>query len=98
LKTEALALTQDLYLHIKDEKTKNKQGRCDWLQLLAAILAQWRHPVASAKVLELLHRAMCLVLYRRTAAAIKMAIKVGPFFVIVLFAVALAATGAIRSD
>jgi hypothetical protein len=52
----------------------------DRLQLSAAILAQWQHPVASIKALELLHQAMHGVLYRHTAAAIKMARKVGPFF------------------
>ncbi len=45
----------------------------DQLQLLAAILAQWRHLVASNKALNLLHRAMCTVTYRRIAMAIKMA-------------------------
>jgi hypothetical protein len=37
------------------------------------ILAQWRHPVASSKALDLLYWAMHAVLYRRTAAAINMA-------------------------
>jgi hypothetical protein len=58
---------------------KNQHMR-DRLHLLAAILARWRHPVASIKAVDLLHRAMCAVLYRRTAMAIKMASKVGPFF------------------
>jgi hypothetical protein len=49
------------------------------------------------KALDLLHWAMPAVLYRCTAAAIKKASMVGPFFDIVLFAVALAAAGAIRS-
>jgi hypothetical protein len=40
---------------------------------------------------------MHAVLYRRTATAIKMASKVGTFFVVILFVVALAAAGAIRS-
>jgi hypothetical protein len=52
----------------------------DRLQLLAAILAQWRCLVASTKALDLLYWAMCVVLYRGTAAAIKTASKVGPFF------------------
>ncbi len=52
----------------------------DQLHLLAAILAQWQRPVASIKALDLLHWALCVVLYRRTAAAIEMASKVGPFF------------------
>ncbi len=70
----------------------------DQLHPLAAILAQWQCPVASIKALDLLHWAMHAVLYRRTTAAIKMGSKVGPFFVIVLFAVALAAAGVIRSE
>jgi hypothetical protein len=46
---------------------------------LTAILAQWQHPVASTKALDRLHQAMRVVWYRRTAAAIKMASKVGTF-------------------
>jgi hypothetical protein len=49
------------------------------LQLLAAILAQWRRLVASNKALNLLYWVMCTVLYRRTAAAIKMASLLGTF-------------------
>ena len=67
-----------------------------WL-LLAAILAQWWRSVASTKVLDLLYWAVHEVLYWRITAAIEMASKVGPFLLIVLFAVALAVTGAIRS-
>ncbi len=52
----------------------------DQLHLLTAILARWQHPVASIKALDLLHQAMHAVLYRCTAAAIKMASKVGSFF------------------
>jgi hypothetical protein len=40
---------------------------------------------------------MNAVSYKRTAAAIKMASKVGPFILVVLFAVALAAAGGIQS-
>jgi hypothetical protein len=50
------------------------------LQLLAAILARWQCPVTSTKALDLLYWATCAVSYRRTAGAIKMASKVGPFF------------------
>jgi hypothetical protein len=50
------------------------------------ILARWQHPVASSKALDLLHRAMCAVLYRRTAAAINMAIFLGVFVDFFLFA------------
>ncbi len=62
------------------KKHKKKQGRLDQLQLLAAILAQWWCLVASNKALNLLYRAMRAVLYRRTAAAIKMASLLGTFF------------------
>jgi hypothetical protein len=68
------------------------------LHLSAALLVQWQHQVASTKALDLLHWAMHAVLYRRTAvAAINMAGNVGPFFAVILFSVALAAAGAIRS-
>jgi hypothetical protein len=71
----------------------------DQLQLSAAVLARWWRPVASTNALDFLQWAMRAVLNRRTAAAIKMASKVGhSFFVVVLFAVALAAAGAIRSE
>jgi hypothetical protein len=49
-------------------------------------LAQWRHQVASSKALDLLHWAMCVVLYRRTAAAINMAAFLGVFVDCCLFA------------
>ena len=45
----------------------------DRLQLLATILARWRRLVASNKALNLPYWAMRVVLYRRTAAAIKRA-------------------------
>jgi hypothetical protein len=54
--------------------------------LLTAILAQWRHPVASSEALDLLHWAICAVLYRHTATAIKTAIFVGVFVDCRLFA------------
>jgi hypothetical protein len=50
------------------------------------------------KALVMLHWAMRNVLYRRTATAIKMVSKVDTFFIFVLFAVALAAAGVIRSQ
>ncbi len=61
-------------------KKLKKGGRLDRLQLLATILAQWRRLVASNKALNLLYWAMCAVLYRRTAASIKMASLLGIFF------------------
>ena len=62
------------------KKIEKNQGRLDRLQLLAAILAQWWYLVASNKALNLLYRAMCAVLYRRTAAAIEMASLLGTYF------------------
>jgi hypothetical protein len=59
---------------------KKNQGRLDRLQLLAAILTPWRRLVAYNKALNLHYWAMHAVLYRRTAAAIKMASLFGTFF------------------
>jgi hypothetical protein len=58
----------------------------DQLQQLAAMLAQWWHLVASNKALNLLHWAMCAVMYRRTAMAIKTASFLGVFVDCCLFA------------
>jgi hypothetical protein len=58
--------------------------RVQWL-LLAAILAQWQHPVASSEALDLLHWAMCAVTYRRIAMAIKTASFVDVFVDCCLF-------------
>jgi hypothetical protein len=79
LKTGALASTRNLFVQVDNEKTQKNQGRLDQSQLLAAILAQWRRLVASNKALNLLYWVMCTVLYRRTAAAIKMASLLGTF-------------------
>ncbi len=53
--------------------------------------------MASSKALNLLYWAMRRVLYWRTAMAIELASLFGTFFVVILFAVALAAAGAMRS-
>ncbi len=44
------------------------------------VLDQCWHPMASSEAMDLLYRAMCMVLFRRTAAAIKMASLFGTFF------------------
>jgi hypothetical protein len=55
--------------------------------LLDIILAQWWHPVACIKALDLLHWAMCTVTYRHIAImAIKTTSKVGVFVHRCLFA------------
>ncbi len=58
----------------------------DQLQLLAAILAQWWRVGASNKALNLLHQAMCAVMYHHIAMAIKMASFLGAFVDCCLFA------------
>jgi hypothetical protein len=79
---------------------KSPKTRCihDQLLLLASILAQWWHPVDSREALDVLHRAICMVLYWRTTTAMEMASKGVHTFVIVLFAVALAAAGEMLSE
>ena len=62
------------------------------------VLARWRRLVAFMKATNLLHRAMCAVSYRCTVMAIEMVSKVATFFTFVLFAVALVAAEAIRSE
>ncbi len=54
--------------------------------LLDIILARWRRPVASSEALDLLHRAMHTVTYRRIAMAIKTATFLGVFVDCCLFA------------
>jgi hypothetical protein len=82
-----------------DDKKKLKKNRHvgDRLLLLVAIRARWRQPAASVEALNLLYRAMRVVMYRRIAMARETASKLGTFFSVVLFAVTLAATGAIQS-
>ena len=62
------------------------------------VLARWRHLVTFMKATNILHRAMRTVYYRRIAMAIETAIKVGTYYIVVLFAVALVAAEAIRSE
>jgi hypothetical protein len=50
------------------------------------ILVRWRRPVASHEALDLLHRVMHAVTYRRIAMAIKMATFLGVFVDCCLFA------------
>jgi hypothetical protein len=69
----------------------------DWV-LSERLLIRWRRLVAFMKAMDLPHRTMCPLKYRRTTTAIEMANKAGGICIIVLFAVALAAAGAIRSE
>jgi hypothetical protein len=68
------------------KKLVKKRHMRDRLQLLAAILAQWQRLVASNKAVNLLYRAMCAVMYRRIAMAIKTASFLGVFVDCCLFA------------
>ncbi len=86
LKTGTLASTRDLLHQVDDEKLIENWHMHVWWLLLATVLAWWWHLVASNKALNLLYWAMRAVLYRRTAAAIKMASKVGVFVDCCLFA------------
>ena len=65
--------------------------------ILERVLARWRRLVAFMKAMDLPHRAMCAVLYRRTDTAIVIVSKVDTYCIVVLFSVALAAVGAILS-
>jgi hypothetical protein len=57
-----------------DENIKKNVIAMSGFILLDIILVRWRCPVASSEALDLLHRAMRVVTYRRIAMAIKMAI------------------------
>ena len=76
---------------------RNNQCWSVWLMLLKQVLAWWRHLVDFRTAMNLLHWAMHMVSYRCTKTAIKTTSKVGTFVIVVLFAVSLAATGAIWS-
>jgi len=77
--------------------TPNIRGRHVRLMLLEKVLAQWQRLVVFRKAMNLLHRAMHGVSYRCTATALETARKVGTFYIVVLFAVALADAETIRS-
>jgi hypothetical protein len=74
LKTGFLVSTHDLFLRFWQWKHKKKRRSHVRTMLSGIILAWWQHPVVSSEALELLHWAMCAVMYRRIAMAIKMAI------------------------
>jgi hypothetical protein len=80
------------------KKLRKNWRSFDCNTLLERILARWRHPVASKESLDIRHRAMRDVSYRRTATAIEMASKVGAFFVVVVFIETMAAAGAKQSE
>jgi hypothetical protein len=64
-----------------------KKNHCSHVQFMLSdiILARWQRPVASSEALDLLHRAMCAVTYRRIAMAIKTATFLGVFVDCCLF-------------
>ncbi len=69
-----------------DENIKKKSRSYVQFILSDIILAQWQHPVASSKALDLLHQAMRTEVYRCTAADINMATFLGLFVDCCLFA------------
>ncbi len=69
-----------------DENIKKKYHSHVQFTLSDIILAQWWRPVASSEALDLHHWAMCAVMYRRIAMAIKTASFVGVFVDCCLFA------------
>ncbi len=64
---------------------KNRHSHVQFM-LLDIILAQWWRTVSSSKALDLLHRAMRTVTYRRIAMAIETARFLGVFVDCCLFA------------
>ncbi len=68
------------------KKLERKWHMHDQLHLSAPILTQWWHPVASSEALDLLHWAMCTVLYQHTATVVKIATFIGVFVDCCLFA------------
>jgi hypothetical protein len=69
-----------------DENIKKKHRSHVQFMLSDIILARWWRPVASSEALDLLHRAMHTVTYRRIAMAIKTATFLGVFVDCCLFA------------
>jgi hypothetical protein len=65
--------------------------------LLEQVLGQWKHQVASCEALDVLYQAICTVMYWGIAMAMKIASKVGVFFIGIVLHGNLAAAGAIRS-
>jgi hypothetical protein len=70
-------------------------GMYDWV-ISERVLARWRRLVAFMKSMNHLHWVMRALEYRRITVAIE--IKVGTYYIFVLFAVALVAARAIRSE
>ncbi len=86
LKTGFFALTHDLFLRFWRWKHQKKRHSHVPTMLSGIILTQWRRPEASSEALNLLHWAMCAVMYRRIAMAIKMASFAGVFVDCCLYA------------
>ena len=78
-------------------KCKNHPALVCPICAIGASAPQWRHLVAFLKALDLLHWAMCSVLYCRIAMANKTASKVGTFCIVVSLIVALAVPMMIQS-
>ena len=92
-----LGQLEPFFINLTMKYTPKIRGRHVRLMILEQELTQWWCLGAFRKALDLLHWAMRVVWYRRIAMAIKMASKVGVFFIVGLSIVALAAAKAIRS-
>ncbi len=62
-----------------NENIKKKRRSHVQFILLDIILARWQRPVDSCQALDLLHWAMCAILYQHTTTAINMATFLGVF-------------------
>ena len=69
---------------------RNNRHWCVPLIISEWVLTRWWHLVAFMKTMNLLHGALHTLLYRCIAMAIETAIKVGTYYIVVLFAVNLA--------
>jgi hypothetical protein len=63
-------LSPFLRLRVDDEKYNKNRCWCVGLLISEQRFAQWQHPVASSKALDLLHWAMHMVRYSRIAMVI----------------------------
>ncbi len=97
LKTGAFNSTCNLFQCVDNEKHKKNWRSHVPFVLLATILAHWRCPVASIEALTSSIRQYAWYCTGALPQPSKWPAKLVHFFFAVLFAVALAATGAIRS-
>ena len=66
-------VTRALFLQLRVDDEKHNKNRCWCVRLLISEqrLAQWQHPVASSKALDILDWAMHMATYSRIAMVIR---------------------------